>query len=128
MLSESDLPRPAREYIADRFRESAVGEGFGYADDDALGTEVEREIAGFRKVAEATGIRRPSLVRGLGAAGEADKPKSLRESMEGDIDRRMGHEDVPLREAKDTGTPAGAPATSKSSASAEASIASRMNA
>lgn len=126
MLREANLPRVARDFVADRFRESAIGEGFGYADDQAFRAEVEHEISGMQKVA---GSPRRSAVTGLGNAGgeAADQPKSLREAMQADIDGRLGADTLPAwpSNGKTDGFPAGNDLAGKA-AVAEDRISARM--
>jgi hypothetical protein len=90
-LRRTVLPRAARDYIVDLFREAAVGADLQFEDDDALLAAVENEIGAISRVTGNT----PSRVKGLGATAETVPAQSLREAKEVELAERLGEEDVP---------------------------------
>lgn len=92
-LRTSTLPRNAREYVMDRFREVGVGEGFTFDTEAEMREAVEGEIAALAKITQT----RTTRVRGLGTSADDDdaRPTSLREAKEASIYERMGNEAMP---------------------------------
>lgn len=114
-LKGSLLNNRARAYVVGRFAEAAVGEGFTFAEADDLVTAVDAEIAAIKAL---TGDR-PSNVSGLGVSGEDAEEKTLVQTKESDIEKRLLAGDT-LPEGRD------ASKVSESNADRVESIASRI--
>lgn len=92
-LSESALPKKAKDIIVDSFREAGFGSGFLYADEPALRGAVKGEIA---KAARILGLQeREPKPRGLGDNDDTGAPQTVRESVASRIDNKFGPSGAP---------------------------------
>lgn len=93
-LKESLLPQRGQDFVTARFAEATIGEGYTYADADAMKEAVATEITAVKALTAKSG----SSVTGLGSsADEGDKePTTMREAKEASLmDRILSSDDLP---------------------------------